>query len=269
MIKWGWLTRPPVEAILEPFFKIPDLKQFLRERDLPASGKKADLLARLLSADWEGITSKVSNVTAYVCTLEGKALADDFCAKELEAQRQVDARCLEKVAQGDFRGAAREVAEYSRQRVIFDSPIAISLDDHDQELLLRYTAAARPRILQDVSPEDWKVAQNAAVMRSLWGAKSAKQWLPESFKGASNLAPDVAVRMVAFAGKTKWDVHRMRQCGVKTVKVLGCGSDSCLDCRELNDSEYPIKRVPEVPHPTCTHPKGCRCVVIAEKIFLP
>ncbi|MHA2282185.1 MAG: SAP domain-containing protein [Promethearchaeota archaeon] len=42
------LTRPPLVEILDFFLKIPDIKPILREHGFKASGKKAELVKRLI-----------------------------------------------------------------------------------------------------------------------------------------------------------------------------------------------------------------------------
>ena len=51
---------------------------------------------------------------------------------------------------------------------------------------------------------------------------------------------------------------------IKTVQVLNSDlPDVCSVCLEISQRRFTVADVPELPHSDCTHPDGCRCVLIA------
>ncbi|MHB0987826.1 MAG: hypothetical protein ACYC3P_04060 [Bellilinea sp.] len=49
---------------------------------------------------------------------------------------------------------------------------------------------------------------------------------------------------------------------IKGVQILA-SSDSCSECKKLTGITYLLsEKIPELPHPNCTHEMGCRCTYI-------
>ena len=51
--------------------------------------------------------------------------------------------------------------------------------------------------------------------------------------------------------------------GIRRVEILGSG-DSCPTCAALEGKMFTLDKAPELPHPGCTHDKGCRCGYLAD-----
>jgi len=49
-------------------YRVSDLKSMLKQRDLPVSGHKRELIARLVEADAEGMEELVSGVPVFQCS---------------------------------------------------------------------------------------------------------------------------------------------------------------------------------------------------------
>jgi hypothetical protein len=237
----------------------------LRERGLPVSGRKGQCIERLVAADAAGMEAKVAGITAYVCTPAGRELAEPFLAAEREQSRIARERSLQLLQSGDLLGALATVAQFERQQV-FRRGVGVDWDrspNSDDVERLGAILAARPRILRGVPDDQWRTAQVAAGMMHMWGERSARPWLPDSFVGASNLDRETTVRMVLFAGQTKALLAQLRQSTITKVQVLDCGDSTCPACRQLCRRKYRIDELPEVPYEHCTSDMGCRCVVVA------
>jgi hypothetical protein len=261
----GFLAPAPLAAKLDGKFKATEIKEFLRECRLPVSGRKDQCIERLVAADAAGMEAKVAGITAYVCTPTGKELAEQFLAVERERSRIARERSLQLLQTGDLRGALATVAQFERQQV-FQRGVGVDWgrgpDNEDVERL-RAILAARPRILRGVPDDQWRTAQVAAGMMHMWGERSARPWLPDSFVGASNLDRETTVLMVLFAGQTKALLAQLQRSTITKVQVLGSGDGTCPACRQLCRRKYRIDELPEVPYEHCTNDLGCRCVVVA------
>jgi hypothetical protein len=264
LIDAGLLTPAPLSAKLESAFKATEIKALLKERSLPVSGKKADAVARLVEADRARMEAKVAHITAYICTASGRELAEGYLAREEERNRQARERSFELLRSGQLRQASSVVAEYERAQV-FARGVGVDWSQRPSPEDLQQLQAildARPAILKDVSSNDWSVLQQAAAMMELWGERSAREWLPAGFVGASNLDPETAVRMVLFAGGHRAKLEQYRHAGCSRVEISGCGEGSCPVCQKLCGKKYRVAQVPELPHPDCTHEMGCRCMIL-------
>lgn len=260
----GLLTTASLSAKLDGEFKATEIKDFLRDRSLPVSGRKAECIERLMAADPVGMERKVASISAYICTPEGKEIAEKFLATEEERRRIAHEQSLNFLQKGNVREALATVAEFERQQVF---PRGVGCDwnrspTSDEINLVNEILAARPKILKGVPDDQWQTIQLAAAMVEIWGERSAKPWLPVTFIGSSNLDPETTVRMVMFAGKTKATLAQFRQSGFTKIQVSGSDDSSCPTCRHMAGRKYPIAKTPEVPCEHCTNEMGCRCMIM-------
>jgi len=260
----GLLTAASLASKLEGEFKATDIKEFLRQRALPQSGRKADCIARLVAADPTGMESKVAGIAAYVCTPKGKEIAEQFLSAEAERSRVAREKSLRLLQGGDVHGSLVVVAEFERQQV-FQRGVGVdwnnrpSREDAD---LVHSILSARPSILKGMPENGWRIFQTAAAMMEMWGERSAKQWLPEDIAGPTNLDKETAARMILFAGQTKTTLGKLLQSEYKRVEVLGSDDTSCPPCRKIARRKYRISDAPEIPCPDCTNEAGCRCMLM-------
>lgn len=264
MIDAGMLTTAPLAAKLDGAFKATEIKSLLRERSLPVSGKKADCIERLVAADAAGMEAKVAGITTYVCTDTGMAIAEKYVALEDERNRVARDESWRRLCAGDVRGALGVVAEFERAQV-FQRGLGVNWHNRPSREDVELTEAilrARPAILKDVVEADWRALQVAAVMLEMWGERSAKAWLPETFTGPTNLHREVAARMVLFAGQHQARLAQYCASGISKLEVSGCGESSCPACQQVAGRKYRTSDLPELPFPRCTSEMGCRCMVL-------
>jgi len=76
------------------------------------------------------------------------------------------------------------------------------------------------------------------------------QWLP-----LTNLLQDI------YPGGDR--LARMRQSGIKYIKVIGSETSDCDACHKLNGRIYPIDAAPELPPLHCTCNPWCGCLITA------
>jgi len=131
--------------------------------------------------------------------------------------------------------------------------------------LLAYLATIRPTILSSVPPEIVETMRREAALEELLGEENKTEWKPEenfvSFKRR------FARGMLRFAASYQYNLLVYSQSGVSQVQILCGGMDwlptqreyTCLVCRPLHNTVYPIGEVPELPHPPCIGYYGCRC----------
>ena len=71
-------------------FKVSELKTILKRYNLPLSGRKDDLIARLIQADSQGMEEVVADITVYCCTEQGKMITEQYLNDEKEDRIEVE-----------------------------------------------------------------------------------------------------------------------------------------------------------------------------------
>lgn len=262
----GWLIDAPWQAVFASRHRVDELKPLLRERGLKVSGKKDELIARLLEADPEAMKARVAQVKAWTLSAEAAEAVAHYTANDRAAKAQAHASALAALQAGHSRDAIAAIVDYERTQVF---PRGLGIDWNDESMaaaLLPRTEAilqASPGILREVPPEALPALRVAAAMMHLTGENAAKAWLPADLVGHPRLDLDTAARMVLFHGSHAAELRELRAHGIKRVEILGSG-DSCPTCAALEGKKFTLDKAPELPHPGCTHEKGCRCGYLAD-----
>lgn len=129
--------------------------------------------------------------------------------------------------------------------------------------LLSLIHQLRPGILSGVPEQNWATIRRLAALSALWGSdRLAAQGIPGGYSTEIHLEPLAAARMLLFAAS-----DRLRRLGMQrlpgqfAVSVVGDGN-TCETCAMLASlPAMSLEDVPELPHPGCTSPIGCRCLV--------
>lgn len=189
-----------------------------------------------------------------------RVLVTDSQAEDLEEQweewreRRGDPapeedRCLELLKRGAIQQAA-----------------ALTPAEEDAVARCREIARVRPGILKDLPAGSWPHVRAAAQMMELLGTNSARKWIPAGVPSSPRFNIDVAARMLLFAVVQRERVELFRRMARSRFRVSVIGDDrSCPACFALANQVFGPNDLPEVPHPACTSPMGCRCSVLGER----
>lgn len=104
----------------------------------------------------------------------------------------------------------------------------------------------------------------AAAMGWLWGScyeRDVKRWLPRDLQTGLIASNEAAVRMIASAvGHRRQVASAASLASVRGLKLTGVPDNRCCEaCRALQGRLFLPCDAPELPHPNCTSPIGCRC----------
>ena len=265
-VKEGMLVKGDLAASIDYRYTVSELKRMLTDRSLPISGRKAELINRLLQADPTGARQAVAGLEVLVCSQQGREIAEEFLEKERAYRAGVEAQVLEHLRRARFKDAAVLVASYEAQQVF---PRGIGVDwkhyDPSHDLAVLSTIfAGRPKILASLSDAQLDPLRIAAGMMHLWGANECKRWLPPNFKVYRFADNATAARMLLFYAWHTVNLAQYRNWGVTEVEVLGA-DNSCDACKRISGKRFKIEQVPELPYEHCTHELGCRCRVVSSK----
>lgn len=264
----GMLRPATVTEAMEEF-TAAKLKEALRERGAPVSGRKPELIERLFSIDPIACSEWTRDLAIYRCSELGSPIAD-ACAKDRAERRAVAERdSFNALCRHDVGAAVRAMRAFEDTEV-FDRYLVVSVGDQpvtpaiDQPVAdqLSLLLPLHPGVLRSVAPVHLEPLRIAAGMMALWGENRAKRWLPEGFQNGTHMDNDVAARMLVFAASYQRKLQQLRELGFAQVKILGTKDNAhCASCKSIA-GVYPIDGVPELPNPSCTCPIGCRCIVV-------
>jgi len=264
-LKEGMLEHADLAGLLDYEYKVSDLKSMLKEHGLPVSGRKKDFIERLIQSDPEGMKKATHGLRVLQCSQQGRAIAEQYLAREKEKRTSVEQQVLNLLRQRRFREASLLVASFESEQVF---PRGLGIDwrnydpTHDVKVL-NIIFGSKPRILASLNDEHLDQLRIAAGMMHLWGTNKAKGWLPPDFKTTLSMDNDAAARMIVFHATHQVQIAQYRKVGVKKVKIITANDTYvCEVCRELASKEYELSQVPELPHEKCRSEMGCRCTAV-------
>ncbi len=267
-IALGWLVPVTLAAKISTRFKAADLKLLLKERGLRVSGRKDELIDRLITADQTGMTALVGEMKVYECSAEARSLAEEYKLAQAEKRATTEDRALNQLRAHDFAGASQTVATFEASQV-FSRGIGIDWGKHNivrDVNQLQLIFETKPKILDSLAEAEWEPLSVAVSMMALWGTGSAKAWLPATFVGVAKFDADTAARMLLFASNHKLRLAEYRQLSGGSLRIrsfhLSMSTDSCQECKKMGGKHYSLNDLPELPYAECTHPYGCRCMAM-------
>lgn len=259
MIKEGFLIEAPLEKWLDHNLTLPKLKAIAKQKALPVSGKKKDLISMLIFNDRQFMESQiVGQPIVYTCSDKGLAIAEPAKSKELQEKKQIRDAVIQALEASALQDASRLVREHESKKV-FQRGIGMdwSKPSSSQDEILSIIFSGNPTILRSVPQSKMKKLRVAAGIMHLFGT-SKSGYISEDLKLNLPFDDETAARMVLFYASNKHFLNQRSANGGKKVEI-SCADDSCKFCQRLRKKTYPISKAPELPHAGCTHEKGCRC----------
>ena len=266
----GLLVAAPLVRTVEYCNSGPELKAMAKERGLKVSGRKEELAQRLVEADPDGMATRFKDKGIVTCSPEARDVVVRFRAQKQGALDDAVAAVRMALEAQDFHTAIEVSQRYRAAEVKIEAPNPFAIPDPESTLDeqiagLQRIYAARPRILKELSADDWKPLATVVAMGHLLG-RMPTSWLPDTFKGVEKFDHEVALRMVQFHLGHLDNVARMRDIGITKAKVLDCGGGSCAACVKMaaGGKVRKLDDIPELPYEHCTCHLGCRCTMVAE-----
>ena len=274
-------------------FRVIELKDFLKQKGLKLSGKKAELIQRIIEEDRVLAESLVSDFRLLGLTQTGQYLSikyRGFCKYELE---ETQTKIIDALQMNNYELASELAADHKARQVRFSGlyvkpNIASYLADrkryaqslrelynfiprnyihlHDSEIdLLRLQAAfqvlsidAPPKIF----PADF--TPDIAIKDPIWASRAF-------IYGLSNQKTLDECKKLREEYLRDWELFRddpeMRQLlseskSYEYLYVCTANDDGvCLECKKLAQKKIRLENFPELPYEKCTSKIGCRCSI--------
>lgn len=259
-IKKGLLEKAPVETQASRF-TVKELKQHLKDRGLPVSGAKAELIKRLLSV-CPDISRLLPNEPLWECTATAMPLVTEFTNKEESIKTTAMDAAKKALEAGDMLTAASIAAAYDAQRLfssVHPDMFPPLNPQHVYQKLSLYVAAGlkRPAAFRAVAEKLYETALGEAM------------WSCLGFGRQNRLDQELerAVLNLGCWASSKQELHRYKKLEkegiVSGVEIL-CGDESCAAASAHKGKVYRLCDVPELPSPDCTRLPCCACCYTAK-----
>ena len=263
-VRDGMLEPGGLRECMDYQFKVPDLKSMLKVRGLKVSGRKEDLIHRLIDNDAEAMTEATKGLDLYRCTMAGMQLAENYLERERVKREATECEVLKLITEGQFSKAVRLVAQYEAAQV-FARGLGIDWSNYDGTSDVESLKAifnATPAILKGIEEDCLRQLRPVAAMMLLWGTGTPRYWLPEGFGTGIHLDGAAVCGMLVFHAHYLGNMKECKKAGMKTVEVSGANDGAtCSECRKINGKRYRLANMPELPYAKCTCKSGCRCLV--------
>jgi hypothetical protein len=264
----GALLRADLSEHLSYKFKAAELKNMLKQRGLPISGRKDEMISRLVQADPEGMKKAIEGLNLIQCSEQGSRLAESYLNSEKEKRAKVEQQVMDVVKKRAFQEACRLVAGFEAKQV-FPRGMNIDWKNYDTSrdvAILNNIFGSLPKQLGNLRPGPVEQFQVAAGMIYLWGISHGKEWAMINKTTGLAFGSDMIIRMLVSYGLYRHEIANYKRIGVKKARILTCNdSYVCGACQELASRTYTLSEIPEVPYEKCTCEFGCRCWIVADE----
>ena len=111
------MTTADLNDLLSYKYKVNELKAMLKQRGLPMSGRKDNMIQRLVQTDTNGMRKAVAGLTLLKCTQRGHEIAEQYLVAEKEKRAKVERQVIEYLTKRRFKEASLTVAAYETEQV--------------------------------------------------------------------------------------------------------------------------------------------------------
>jgi hypothetical protein len=264
MVAHGELERAPLLEKIEFCHTVAELKMILSSRGLRISGKKRELVQRLLETDPKDMENLYADRMILRCTPAASQAVSRWEAEQATAFETATDNVIAALRDRDFNSAIRVADVYRKnkfeppvhpaQEAMTIHPAPRSIGERADDLAVVFTM--RPKILEGLQPEQWEgIYLNYAVWQLL-GRVAPEKCIPE-FTGLGVMSPVTVTRMLSFYVIHQRALERQRELGINRATIIGVGG--CEACLALINKTFSLDKLPELPYKDCTCALGCRC----------
>jgi hypothetical protein len=260
----GVLAQADLSDQLDYRYKVTELKDMLKKQGLIVSGRKGDLIQRLIQANPDSMKQVVAGLIILICSEQGREIVEQYIANEKAKQNKIEQQVLDYLRQRKFKEASLTVASYEAEQV-FSRGTGTDWKHYNPKqdiTMLNIIFGSKPKILACLNDDQLDTLRLAAGMLYLWGTNQGQEWLPPDFQTGLAMDNNTVVRMFYFYASHQANIDNYKQSGVvKQVEILAT-QNSCDACKKISGKRFKLNNVIELPYEHCTHEMGCRCTVV-------
>ena len=257
---------PKLPVVLDYVYKVSELKEFCKERGLITTGKKGELIERLITADETGMITSVKNQNLYICSEKGMVLAQDYINQKKKDSDLAKGIIVEALKKRDFKLASRTLINYEINQ-FFQRGLNVNWKTEEVESFvptLISIFSKTPTVLRDISEDKLEILRLVSGLNYLWGEND---WsLLEGLEKISTRYDNVTcTRLIESYVINLHELSEGRELARETknikykVEISTCNDELvCPECAKIAKKKYPITgEIPELPYIYCKN--GCRC----------
>jgi len=200
---------------------VADLKMMLSSRSLKVSGKKADLIQRLLEADPKGLEVLYAHRMNMQCTPAASQAVEAWkveCTKAFETAADNVIAALrnrhfkEAISVADvYRKSKFELPVPPAQAAMTIKSASRSIKEREDDIAKVFTI--RPKILEELQPEQWEGLYLNYAVWQLLGRVAPDKCMP-GFDDFGVMDSETATRMLSFYIRHQSNLARLRKLGI-------------------------------------------------------
>ena len=264
---------------------VADLKMMLSSRDLKVSGKKADLIQRLLEADPKGLEVRYAHRMNLRCTPAASQAVAGWKVECTKAFEMAAGNVIAALRNRHFKEAIRTADTYRKNK--FETPLPPgaaamtiksaprSIEERAKELAMYFYHApensggtsARAMGRSISQPRSLAVARAGSTRKVFawicqhWSHRLDRfdQWRGDELQWDDGNDSHDCNANAKFLCHAPTRSCTIRELGIKKATINGIGG--CEACSALYNKTYSIDTLPELPYEDCTCALGCRCWV--------
>ncbi len=239
------------------YLTIPELKAILKEHNLPVSGKKSVLIARIRdNIPPDAFSSRIGQHKAhYVLTEKGEALASGAPASITKDPAFEDA-CLALIHEGKFQAAYKKIAAREAGKT-FPRGLRVDWGKYAQQDAAEPAGLYDSGIADDVSGIE-KTYRECLILADMLGVSHPAP-LIKRVCGSFDMDLFLQARYELQKIKSLCDLDTYRNLDTQYYEILTAGDkEACPRCRKMNGKKYPVSEAEVGVNfpPFC---KKCRC----------
>lgn len=246
---------------------VSGLKKILKEKNLIVSGKKHELIDRLVEADPKGMAERFPDNCVLVCSTQAEENVLKYQVKKKEEWDNLVIELIASLRNGNFEKASQLIDNYEKKQITIEHENCMTIPKPPRETStdikeLKTIFSMRPKILKELPEKDWKPLCVVAAMNHLFHYRTRDEWFPPNFTGVTKFHNHIACMMMEHHFRYIKDIDRMRNSGVTRGSIAS--SCRCEDCKKISGVIRELDDLPELPYENCTCSGGCICFIMPE-----
>lgn len=266
----GLLREPTTQERLDAGFTVAQLKGIARSRALKTSGRKADLLKRILESDTPDNPVDLPSARLLICSAEARDAVSQYKSEKKAAKEEAMLLTQKLLEEGRLREASEAVCDFETKQFF---PRGLGVDWSKQAPALsselNFIFSTTPRFHKKRFGKVNPALRVDAAQSILWGHSITPS--DGDSRGGPYSGDDLELyqRMLVSYARFRDELEQIKalvsngmalECEIVPVENANTTCTACLsDCGKT----YAVADVPELPHEDCECAIGCRCTLVA------
>lgn len=241
---------------------IPKLKDILRSKQCKLTGKKQELVERVLeNFSREECSNFIKGNKYYILTEKGKELLGEYRSKKEKELLEVEYKCIQLLKQRKINESYKEMALYESKQPL-KRGMGIDWDREYRTGLNKIELMLLNELYKECDIE----VVCAVAMISFWGGKNIKGIILRNFNNLTHEEVDLIEEKAFYLFKvnnTKRELLELKEAGIEKYEFLASlDSTTCSICGKLDGKAFRLEEAVIGVNCPPMH-NSCRCCTVA------